>query len=168
MLYVACVTLIPTLFTCVPVDCNALNDAPSPSSSSDGSNLGLPPVTTTAIHGVDVCARVGQSSIEVHAMIAHVTLSLMVVGYALRILWSVRLKENALLLQFYACNESYSLVFRFCAFFFLFWKVNTGVLVAYGCPKKEYNPSATLLLHSMDKTLKSLFARGFHYQYDCT
>jgi hypothetical protein len=50
---------------------------------------------------------------------------------------------------------------------FYFVQLGTGVLVAYGCPKHEYNPSATLLLHSMDKTLKSLFARGFHYQYDC-
>ena len=66
VLYVACVTLIPTLFACVPVDCNALNDSAAASSSSSNES-GLPPVTTAAIHGVDVCARVGQSSIEVRA-----------------------------------------------------------------------------------------------------
>ena len=67
VLYVACVTLIPPLFACVPVDCNALNDSAATSSSSSSNDVGLPPVTTAAIHVVDVCARVGQSSIEVRA-----------------------------------------------------------------------------------------------------
>ena len=67
VLYVACVTLIPTLFACVPVDCNVLNDNAAAATSSSSNDMGLPPVTTAAIRGVDVCARVGQSSIEVRA-----------------------------------------------------------------------------------------------------
>mmetsp|Transcript_47964 Transcript_47964/g.108886 ORF Transcript_47964/g.108886 Transcript_47964/m.108886 type:complete len:1162 (-) Transcript_47964:116-3601(-) len=95
-LYMGCKFFVPTLFECVPWDCN--------SSGPDSSEQ---------ILGVDVCARVGRSSVEI--------------------------------------NED---------------GTPADILVGFGCPDKSFNPAASLLLHSMDTVLKSLFGRGFHYQFD--
>uniref|UniRef100_A0A7S2WW69 Chloride channel protein n=1 Tax=Rhizochromulina marina TaxID=1034831 RepID=A0A7S2WW69_9STRA len=40
------------------------------------------------------------------------------------------------------------------------------VLLGYGCPLGWYNPSASLFIHSGEKAIQILFARGYHYEFD--